>query len=355
MFKVRTTPASTAALQPRHFWSIFLLSLALMVGAHCLAVYTVDPRRYFHSQTLFPQVQANSRRVKVEELGRFGQTAPITGLILGSSRSMLLAPQEFDRRTGLRFFNAGVFSGTAEDFLSLYRHSRRLGHHPQVIVLGLDPAAIYEGDPTEELTANLPLTAALANEPTTGWTTFWHQLRLYKRMLRPQAIVEVASSVAWRAQPPEPRNSFDADGLLHERKTDQAIQSGAYDFPAELERSRRQMMASLESFRGLSPRRTQWIEALLDEAAADQARVVIWLPPIHPTLRQTMAGLPHARAADDLARRFTTGLAERYPIQVIDLTDPATFGGNPDRWYDSIHISPHDAGKIARQLAAYGI
>lgn len=326
-----------------------------MVGAHCLLITTVDPRRYFSSSSSFPQLHPNSRRVKVEALARFQQAGPVTGLILGSSRSMLLPPQEFDRRTGLRFFNAGVFSATAEDFLSLYRLARRNGNHPRVIVLGLDPAAIYEGRPEEELRANFALTTALENQAVSGWNKAWHSLTLYKRMLRPQALVEMASSIALRNHPPEPRNAFDADGRLHEHKTDRAIQSGEYDFRAELERSRRRMIDSFANFQGLSPRRTQLIETLVEQAAADQARVVIWMPPVHPTLLQTMARSPQARTADGLARQFTTGLAERYPVQVIDLTDPSAFGGDPDRWYDSIHISPRDADKIARRLAAYGI
>jgi hypothetical protein len=344
-----------SALYPRQFWWTFLLSLALMVGAHCLLVTIVDPRRYFTSSSSFPQIYPNSRRVKVEALARFQQAGPVTGLILGSSRSMLLSPQEFDRRTGLRFFNAGVFSGTAEDFLSLYRLARRNGNHPRVIVLGLDPAAIYEGRPEEELSANFALTTALENRAASGWAQGWHSLTLYKRMLRPQALVEVANSLALRRHPPEPRSSFDADGRLHEHKTERAIQSGQYDFRGELENSRRRMIERLETFQGLSQRRTQLIESLLAQAAADQARVVIWMPPVHPTLLETMARSPQASTADGLARQFTTGLAERYPVQVIDLTHPSAFGGDPDRWYDSIHISPLDADKIARRLAAHGI
>ncbi len=343
------------ALHPRFFGLTFLLSLAALTALQCLLLTVVNPRRYFGSSDAFPQVFTNSRRVKTEAFLRFQQEAPVTGLILGSSRSMLLAPAEFDRRTGLRFFNGGVFAGTAEDFLSVYRFARAQGQHPQVVVLGLDPAAIFEGSPSEELAANFALASALEPPAAGPLSWWWHQLKLYKKMLRLQSLVEIATSLHLWRNPPEERNHFYADGQLHEQTTEKAIQTGRYDFRRENERSRQRMLESLRNSKGLSARRTRMVEQLIQEAQADHARVIVWMPPLHPALRQSLTALPEARTADEHARAFTLSLAQRYPVQVIDLTDPGAFGGNPDRWYDAIHPSPQDADKIARQLAAYGI
>lgn len=343
------------AIRPRSFGLVFLASLAALIAIQCLILTVVNPRRYFGSISVFPQVFTNSRRVKVETFLRFQREAPVTGLILGSSRSMLLAPAEFDRRTGLRFYNGGVFAGTAEDFLSVYRFVRSQGQHPQVVVLGLDPAAILQGTPSEELAANFALASTLDPRPRGRFAWCWHQAKLYKRMLRMQSLVEIADSIRLWRNPPEERNHFFANGQLREQTTEKAIQAGHYDFRLENDRSRQRMLESLRNSKGLSARRTQMVERLIEEAQGDRARVIIWMPPVHPALRQSLAALPEARTADALARDFTLNLAQRYPVQVIDLTDPDAFGGDPDRWYDAIHTSPQDADKIARQLAAYGI
>lgn len=226
------------AIRPLSFGMVFPASLAALIAIQCLVLTVVNPRRYFGSISVFPQVFTNSRRVKVETFLRFQQEAPVTGLILGSSRSMLLAPTEFDRRTGLRFYNGGVFAGTAEDFLSVYRFVRSQNQHPQVVVLGLDPAAVLDGPASEELAANFALASALkppAAGPAAWW---WHQARLYKKMIRLQSLVEIATSVSLWRNPPEERNHFFPDGQLHEYTTEKAIQYGRYDFRRENDRSR---------------------------------------------------------------------------------------------------------------------
>ena len=87
---------------------------------HDAAVTATDPHRYLFGSPV-PQIWPSTRRTKIELFRAYSARQKVTGLILGSSRSTLLLPEQADRLTGLRFFNAAVQSASTDDYLAFYR------------------------------------------------------------------------------------------------------------------------------------------------------------------------------------------------------------------------------------------
>jgi hypothetical protein len=108
-------------------------------------------------------------------------------------------------------------------------------------------------------------------------------------------------------------------------------------------------------FTGLSDARIRDFGTLLEEASHDGAHVIVWITPVHPQLRQAMESIPSLAAAGQKARETIAATAARYKADVLDLTDPASFGGDRDPdavWADVVHTQPAGATlEIDRILA----
>jgi SAM-dependent methyltransferase len=73
------------------FFNTFLRTLATLAIAYAVAAAIVNPRRELIGH-FFPALQPNSRATKWSMFEEHRRASPVRGLILGSSRSMMLAP-----------------------------------------------------------------------------------------------------------------------------------------------------------------------------------------------------------------------------------------------------------------------
>src|SRR6185369_17883018 len=134
--------ASRAASNAILFVAAFLATTAALTLACYAAIRVVDPYGEFHSGR-FPTVVLDSRRQKLVLFKQYNPRA-VTGLIMGSSRSMLLEPRAVDAEFGTRSFNFAVENGHTEDFLAIYRWAVQQGAQPKLIIIGLDVAALHD-------------------------------------------------------------------------------------------------------------------------------------------------------------------------------------------------------------------
>jgi len=107
----------------RRFAVLLLALLAALAVLYMVAAVLVDPRGIFGLGLARP-VTWNTREAKVELFEKFNRERPVEGLILGSSRTMKIAPGECEARLGKRFFNFCVARAMTEDYLSIYRWAR---------------------------------------------------------------------------------------------------------------------------------------------------------------------------------------------------------------------------------------
>ncbi|TWT97569.1 hypothetical protein Pla108_17210 [Botrimarina colliarenosi] len=117
-----------------HFLRAFTVPLGF--GAISALNWSVDPYDQYGEHGR-PPLTLTARGDK--SLG-VSQASPATdGLVMGSSRVLLLSRAQLEAVTGVGFYNAGVYYGRTEDFLALARRFETTrARAPRVLVIGLD-------------------------------------------------------------------------------------------------------------------------------------------------------------------------------------------------------------------------
>jgi hypothetical protein len=323
----------------------FMLSLLAVSAAYLAGILLINPRGEFTSER-FPWVRTNSRRVKLELYRKYASEKPVTILLFGSSRTMLIEPRDVDFVTGMRSFNFGVFSASPEDYLALYRWMHRRRYIPQILVVGLDPESL--GSKEREF-AELYDNPELGREvfPRTPLRAFIHRLTLYKNTFRLYYAKDAIRSMKLSVWPEVPYNRFRPDGTLDFVRWDLEIARGTFKRvkPADCEWLVRDLKTE-----SLSPDRVDYLRSLLQEAHSDGVHVIVWLTPNYPNVfRQLMADRGSAYRLESV-RKLLESLAPSVEATFVDLSDPRSFAGDPGNWYDCVHSHHADGAKIVQRL-----
>lgn len=335
------TDNTTSGTSAARFLSTFALTLAALAILLCSLVTVTDPHRYFFGGP-FRQIWPNSRRDKITLFRKYSSQGKVTGLIMGSSRCAMQLPEQADSDTGLRFFNASVYNVVPDDYLALYRLFREIqGAPPKMLIVGIDSVILGSGaEISEELAANYALMSRLDRNVTVPG----HFARLYGYYFRLQTFTDLGVSLRTLQWTRALRPMFAEDG--HSLAAGNPRRELAYGLGPGL----KTFVAEYREFEGVSPRRADRLRTLTREAAADGVRVVLWLTPLHPGLRAAIDRLPNIPRAEREARETVSSIGAQYGARVVDLSDPASFGGEPSTWLDPIHVSATDARKEMDRL-----
>jgi hypothetical protein len=298
----------------------------------------------------------NTRALKLDFLQKYNREGAVDMVVLGSSRSTKLSPDLLKTLTGQRTFNAGVFSGEPNDYLSLYRVMKQRGTVPKTLVVGLDAEALDPGTaPAPDFESNLSLKSALNGTVPTLPARMWHWAWLYKESFNPYYIQNISESI-WLRFKPRPRLfEFQSDGLEEDRTLDIQIQSGVYPYAEKVRQCESSLQSKFADFQQASPELESDLKQLLSEAASDKVRVILWITPMHPEALSKILNEPQAARNFRNAETHLTEIGAMFNLPVRNLTDSRSFGGNPDTWYDCVHYSQIDADRIAKELFKNGI
>jgi hypothetical protein len=323
---------------------------AVLVGL----AWLVDPRDDFGTG-LFPVVVSDARREKVERFVSYDRERPVQGIVLGSSRSMKLAPRSLEAVFGLRFFNFSVDSARAEDYLALYRWTRRQGGSIRLVIVGLDVEALHDDDtPDATLQSNAALRTALEGRQL-GWNERLMQIvRRYKAVFTTAYVSDIAWAVRLELSraPGEARAAvFEADGYLRYPRWEGQRAAGTFDLEREIERCLPKYRRRFEGMTHLSSRRRQELQTLIAEARGDGARVIVWLTGIHPRTARYLETRTRYGALLGEVREYLGELHRSLGVDVRDYSEPSAYGGTLSGWYDCGHIDEIDASRVAASLA----
>jgi hypothetical protein len=319
----------------------FLYTFAGVFATFAILVFAVvtatDPARYFFGSPV-PQIWPDTPHVKVDLFRTYGAREKVTGLLMGSSRCAGLLPEQADRLTGLRFFNASVYDASTDHYLAMYRLFRKVqSAAPKMLVLGIDTVLLSSAaGVSEDLTANYPLSSQLDGTLTRPW----HFARLYANYLRAQTFFDLKTSISNWIHPKPPLYGFSPDGYDGEQ-LGQALPQHV-DFEA-LVQGGDSFAERYFEFKAISELRVERLRLLLDEASADGVHVLLWITPVHPALRAAIDHLPAVTATEWHAREIIGEMASRYHARLVDLSLPESFGGDPSTWRDLVHVSTADA------------
>lgn len=298
------------------------------------------------------RVEGNNPTIAQKLLGydawtRSHRAAPDV-LLLGSSRSVMLDPQQVRRVTGATAYNAGISSGAARELLAVtsFADLRGGGRLPRIVVL-LDLEAFDNRRPTARVLDYLGrLETARAQ---------CREVDRCRRAWTRSARTLVADAIARQRTSNRPyRETQRADGRqvngMLERMEAQGI---------DLAPIRRERIATrIRSYRPggfdkVYPAPRAAFEEMLMLANARGVEPTIAITTMHPQCIRR-CGPAGWTARREEVRALLDELQVRHDFRLIDLSYPATWGGSARHFFDEIHLRPRGAALVVRRLARFG-
>lgn len=322
---------------PRYAALVAILTLAMLGSAMALNV-VVDPRDQFPGHFTTP-LRSDPL---AEKVAAYDQHGPVDTIVFGSSRSMVLAPE------GSRF-NFALSRGRAYDALLLWQMLESRNETPERVILGVDVNIIENGPFT--FNRGSPAFAALEGR---RMDVPDYSLNAVKS-LDMRYEVETAK-VLWMtfvSGYPPPISATGVDGVVSYPRFDAERQAGTFDLetvlPGHFDGT---VHPHYTPGSYADPRKTVLLDQLVAGAAASGARIQVLLPPFHPYALERLQEDPvfeaQQEAALDLGRSWCP-----LGIELYDFTDVASFGGEPDAFYDNFHFTPETAALVMAALDAH--
>jgi hypothetical protein len=325
----------------------FIVAAALGFGLMIGLVIVVNPRGEFPGDR-FPQPEPNYRALKLANLERYALTHHAEGVILGSSRAAKLDPDDLRRRYDIEFFNMSVLGADAEDYLATWRLFVRREGLPRILLIGLDADAFARGGRSVQFSHNLLFLSAFSGTSPGRLKRVRHTLRTIRQAVNLDYLHDVARGLWGTVAPPETRFEFRPDGVLMYPKFDRLRAAGELELARVVSRCVAKFVTrslTVDSARFAALRR------VLEEARAGHTRVIIWLTPFHPALARALAGDSLRREQLASIRELAQSLVSEYGVELHDLSELDSYGGDAGDWYDCVHFGRENARRIEAALA----
>lgn len=292
----------------------------LIASACALAVvasvnFVVNPFGSYAPDVFEPMVLHS----RADKLRLLDAAPPPDVLILGSSATFAMAPEQVRRRTGLSAFNASVHGGTPRDYHALLRHLEERGPFPRVVLMALSfeqlrPDARVGFEPGD------PLTRYVSGERRPA---FGSAAALLAADQTESSVRRLRASL--RGEVPPPAYRFAADGL------------GSFTHPPSLVMTERRGGNPELTFAGIDDGQWGHLHSVLDTCRARGTRVVVFLPPLHPQLARMWE---ETTSLEPIIRELQRRLASYEPrplAAVRDFRRLESFGGRADQFVDMRH------------------
>ena len=332
--------------------------VALLLG-HVLFVWLVDARKDFATGVIRPLVM-DSRSEKTLLYAKAAAESPVTGILLGSSRTLTFQPADLDKETGLHFFNFAVQSARAEDHLAIYRWLCAQNKAPKQLVIGYDVELLHDGDPID---ARLQQNGALwrqlhpdASEPSKigrfiSTMTSEHGVSP-ATLFSASYLMDSARSLWLLAIHAQRITDLASDGTVRWQNWIAERRAGTFKLATRISDTKTEYSARYNRMHGLSAERQRVFADLLREAKDHDTHVTICLLPLHPDLHAYVTAKCNY---DQLLRQTVAFLQEqsgRYGCDLIDCTDANRLGLAPDEWFDGAHVTESNAARLVHYALA---
>lgn len=347
----------------RWFLGIAVLLLACVVGFNAY----VDPFGVTPSDRYTPVVQnTTDRQAKLALIDRLDD-AP-DSLILGSSRVLKLDPAYIEKSTGTTAFNAGLSSARPQEsfVFASYMGDKFEGKFPH-LVWGLDIEQFREkpvgGESYSgvllrepELRQYLPREdqwKGLADmyRPLVEWQT----TKVSLRVVREAKVQDVSEE---RQINRLIQRDFAASGFRKRDLHDRAFARGATLQPRmekQVEGYERSVWGpEAPEFDGLGATPTRWIEQAIQLANDRGDEPTIFLTTVHPFAQARYGERGWNDRKADVEQYFETLQEKGLDFQLLDYTSVDSFGGDPNLFYDGVHLQPPNLQRLVDDLAKRG-
>ena len=321
------------------------------VVLYALFVGTVNPLGTLWGDR-FPRATLTTRHTKTKLFAAWQREAPVEGLIVGASRSLVLPPRAFSEATGFRFFNYALAAGTLEDIPVVLKIMDERHVSLRELVLGVDVQMLTRYAPAHELLTDWEFAPRYERKsPSAAWK-IRHAAALARETLTPLFVKAVGTSIMAAVTHKEPLYRFHEDGLVDYASRERIVAAGKYPREAMIKKCTSVVLDSLLVQYPYDPRRIAMLDSILARARAEHIRVTMWLTPDHPDL---VAGVARHPGLDAWVRGIPDSLgriAATYGASFVNLHTIDTFGGDPNDYYDCAHFGRKNAAKVTERLLA---
>ncbi len=338
------------------FLLLFVLALSAISGTYFGFIQFVDP--YGDSGAgRFPVLVLDSRRAKLRLLHQYAEHGPVDGIILGSSRSLLMRPEALAGGSKERVFNFAVDNAHIEDFLAIYHYALAQGISPKFLVIGLDVASLQSDDVHNPMFDRSDLKDYLTDVHAKPSRSFSQSVADVKDLYTKDYLKDAFKSILMKIRHQAPKTKFRSDGyeVQYSGASVEAGEIGAgHDFTEDV----KAYLERLNGMHELSVSRLSYMRQLFAEANQHNTTIVVWLTPIHTRLYQLIS--EQTDYAQLIAKVNSQGAdwASTYRVHYKDYSDIKTFGGAETAWNDPTHMACSNMDRVAGALAGevrYGL
>jgi hypothetical protein len=322
----------------------FLTTILIACLALALFNYVVNPLNYYPPRLVRP-LSYGDQLVKVDLMNR--QAAGPDVLVLGSSRTMKLAPADVTALNGMTAFNGGVSSSRPEEWYAMLRHALDDLHwQPREIIVGVDLETLfYHGESNEDLLSSPDLRQHLPADMYRE--SLWNRAALL--ISWDQLLLSRKALALNRGARPPAAITFDPDGLLHYVGWEKAVAEGRFQFGVEF--NIRDYRRRYDGLDGFDEQRKALFEQMLKLAAARSIRVRLFATTFHPAVLAEMVKLPAFNQVHADAVQYLSAAATRYQgVTFADFTEITSFGGDQDNFFDGVHIRQENGRRQLERL-----
>lgn len=331
------------------FLKWFLLSLLAVVLTLLAVLAWINPRGELVGHT-FPPGSLDVRRDKQALFAAFTREAPVTGLVLGSSRSMTIPPAVLDSATGLRFFNFAVHEGTIEDALATWRWIAPNATNLRVVVVGLDPWSLHTYPRSRQLDRNWNLVSNIDPSEQGQFAHLRFTIRFIKETLTVSYLADAARSVSLKINPRVPIQILHTDGGMHYERWDGQRSAGTFDNREVIAACRQRFQEDASGQARISGHRVAMLDSLVREARAAGVNVVLWVTPDNPIL----ADIVRTSTASGVLAALSDSLLSAYErddhVAVLRPAPGSSLVPYADDWYDCSHFGKANSAAVAISL-----
>ena len=331
----------------RRIWLIVLILTLILVGVLNLLI---DPFEMYGTGLIEP-LRPNNYREKLDLFMAY-QRQP-GALILGNSRVEALNPETVEDITSLNCFNFGLPAACTDSVLASMKIAVEENQSPvELVIIGVEPLFF---DPAGWITPK----ARLVPEFSKYYSDSQAFKTIYEKSIRLIEIEQLMSSLRVLGRTigniqELPVESYRSDGMATYPQFDMEIEAGTFDLEAVLDERvphYPEGAFGLSDFTELSVSRLVLWEELINLCVERDIQIYAFMAPSHPRLLKLLQELDAMwifQETSDFVERTVTDAGGVYR----DYTNLESFEGNPDWFYDEVHMWTSNADLLLENLLA---
>ena len=339
------------------YWRFTSVSSAIVILAAAIFNLLINPFSIYGIKLIAHPMGMYEKKFKLYNEFK----PPANVLILGSSRVMTLDPEIVENLTGERCFNFWLPGAATETYYAVLKLALTDMHDPiDTVIVGAGIEAFHPSLGIQPEARYIPeLSRYFIHDPH-GSATIWDKIGLLFTMDQTLQSAQMAygtlrKSLGRVPQSNEPpKLEYRYDGFTVQAKSDAQIDAGNFDLDAKIEarlRNKRYTERSLaiSGWTGLSHARTAYWEDFLKLCKQNDIKVYTFMPPAHPKLIALLSEF-NAQPIFDQVSDYLKKSTEENGGTFRDYTDIDNFNGDPNLFYDELHIRKGNGDRILENL-----